>query len=111
MNIWRLTGVRVGLVEQLRARVQVSEGSDAQTVGGVKLRLEELTTNLTHVRQLQEAGGRQQNLTQESTSMQQELRIKRTINPRNDCGDELTPRSARLFISYQSVRPQSLRRT
>lgn len=58
----KLTGVRVGLAEELRARVQVSERPDAQTVGGVKLRLEELATNLPNVHQLQEAGGRQKNL-------------------------------------------------
>lgn len=57
-----LTGVCVGLVEKLCARVQISEGSDAQTVGGVKLRLKELTTNLTNIHQLEEAGCWQQNL-------------------------------------------------
>lgn len=58
----RLTGKRVGLVEELRACVQVSEGSDAQTVGGMKLRLKELATDLTHVHQLEEAGCWQQDL-------------------------------------------------
>ena len=62
MNAEKLTGVCVGLVEKLRACVQVSEGSDAQTVGGVKLRLKELTADLTNIHQLQEAGGWQQNL-------------------------------------------------
>lgn len=57
-----LTGEGVGLAEKLRAGVQVCEGSDAQTVGGVKLRLQELAANLTHVHQLEEAGRRQQNL-------------------------------------------------
>lgn len=57
-----LTGEGVGLAEKLRACVQVCEGSDAQTVGGVKLRLQELATNLTHVGQLEEAGCWQQNL-------------------------------------------------
>lgn len=58
----KLTGVCVGLVEKLRACVQVSEGSDAQTVGGVKLRLKELAANLTNVHQLEETGCWQQNL-------------------------------------------------
>lgn len=58
----RLTGKRVGLVEELRACVQVSEGSDAQTVGGMKLRLKELATDLPHVHQLEEAGCWQQDL-------------------------------------------------
>lgn len=62
MNHEKLTSVCVGLVEELRARVQVSEGSDAQTVGGVKLRLQELTTNLTNVHQLEETRRREENL-------------------------------------------------
>ena len=62
MNIGKLTSVCVGLVEKLCACVQVSEGSDAQTVGGVKLRLKELTTNLTNIHQLEETGCRKQNL-------------------------------------------------
>lgn len=57
-----LTGEGVGLAEKLRARVQVGEGSDAQTVGGVKLSLQELATDLTDVHQLEEAGGWQQDL-------------------------------------------------
>lgn len=67
MNTEKLTSVCVGLVEELRACVQVSEGSDAQTVGGVELRLQELTTHLTNVHQLQETGGRQQNLQRRHT--------------------------------------------
>lgn len=62
MNIEKLTGVCVGLVEKLCACVQVSESSNAQTVGGVKLRLQELTTNLTNIHQLEETGCWQQNL-------------------------------------------------
>lgn len=57
-----LTGEGVGLAEKLRARVQVGEGSDAQTVGGVKLSLQELATDLTDIHQLEEAGGWQQDL-------------------------------------------------
>lgn len=57
-----LTGKGVGLAEKLRARVQVCKGSDAQTVAGVKLRLQELATNLTHIHQLEEAGCWQQDL-------------------------------------------------
>lgn len=62
-----LTGEGVGLAEKLRARVQVCEGSDAQTVGGVKLRLQELATNLSHIHQLEEAGCWQQNLQRRHT--------------------------------------------
>lgn len=57
-----LTGVRVGLGEKLRARVQVGEGSDAQAVGGMELSLQELTAHLTDVHQLEETCGWQQNL-------------------------------------------------
>lgn len=57
-----LTGEGVGLAEKLRACVQVGEGSDAQTVGGVKLSLQELAADLTDVHQLEEAGCWQQNL-------------------------------------------------
>lgn len=52
----KLTCVCMGLVEQLCACVQVSEGSNAQTVGGVKLRLQELATNLANIHQLEETG-------------------------------------------------------
>lgn len=58
----RLTSISMGLVEQLCARVEVSEGSDAQAVGGMKLRLQEFTANLTDIHQLEEAGCRQQHL-------------------------------------------------
>lgn len=61
-NMETLTGEGVGLAEKLRACVQVSEGSDAQTVGGVKLSLQELATDLTDIHQLEEAGCWQQNL-------------------------------------------------
>lgn len=53
-----LTSVCVGLVEQLAAGVQVSEGSDAQAVGGVELALQELTAHLSDVHELEQAGGR-----------------------------------------------------
>jgi hypothetical protein len=52
----------VGLVKQLRAGVEVGEGADAQAVGGVQLGLQEVAAGVPHVRQLQQAGGRQQNL-------------------------------------------------
>lgn len=42
--------------------MQVSEGSDAQTVAGVKLRLQEFTANLPDVHQLEEAGSWKQHL-------------------------------------------------
>lgn len=42
--------------------MQVGEGSDAQTVAGVKLRLQELAANLTDVHQLEEAGSWKQHL-------------------------------------------------
>lgn len=57
-----LTGKGVSLAEKLRACVQICEGSDAQTVGGMKLSLQELTADLTNIHQLEEAGCRQQNL-------------------------------------------------
>lgn len=62
VNTETLTSEGVGLAEKLRACVQVREGSDAQTVGGVKLRLQELAANLTNIHQLEEAGCWQQNL-------------------------------------------------
>lgn len=52
----------MGLAEELRAGVQVGEGPDAQTVGGMQLRLEELAADLLHVHQLEEAGCCQQDL-------------------------------------------------
>lgn len=57
-----LTGEGVGLAEELCAGVQVGEGPDAQAVGGMQLRLEEVTADLLHVHQLEEAGCRQQDL-------------------------------------------------
>lgn len=78
----RLTGERVGLVEELRARVMVGEGSDAQTVGGVKLRLQEVAAHLTNVHQLQEAGGRQQNLHKQSGFTTQNGRLLERLNPK-----------------------------
>ncbi len=57
----------MGLAEKLCACVQVSKGSDTQTVGGVKLRLQELTANLPHIHQLEETGCRQQNLQRRRT--------------------------------------------
>lgn len=52
----------MGLVEELCACVEVSKGSDAQTVGGVQLALQELTAHLPHIHQLQETGCRQEYL-------------------------------------------------
>ena len=58
-GLWQgLTSVCVGLVEQLGAGVQVSEGSDAQAVGGVELALQELTAHLSDVHELEQAGCR-----------------------------------------------------
>ncbi len=57
-----LTGVSVGLAEQSCAGVEVSERSDAQAVGGMKLRLQEVTANLSNIHQLQEAGSWEQHL-------------------------------------------------
>lgn len=62
VNSRELTSIRVGLVEKLHACMQVSKGSDAKAVGRVKLRLQELTTNLTDIHQLKETGCRKQNL-------------------------------------------------
>lgn len=51
-----LTGISVGLAEQSCAGVKVSERSDAQAVGGMELRLQEVTANLPNIHQLQQAG-------------------------------------------------------
>lgn len=51
-----LTGISVGLVEQSCAGVKVSECSDAQAVGGMELRLQEVTAKLSNIHQLQQAG-------------------------------------------------------
>lgn len=45
----KLTRVGMGLAEQLSAGVQVSEGTDAQAVGGMELGLQELTTHLSNL--------------------------------------------------------------
>lgn len=60
----------MGLAEELRAGVQVGEGPDAQTVGGMQLRLEELAADLLHVHQLEEAGCCQQDLPLQHTHTQ-----------------------------------------
>lgn len=52
----------MGLAEELRAGVQVGEGPDAQAVGGMQLRLQELAADLLDVHQLEEAGCCQQDL-------------------------------------------------
>jgi hypothetical protein len=59
----------MGLVEELCAGVEVGEGSNAQTVGGVQLALQELTAHLPHVHQLQEAGCRQEHLQRHNTGI------------------------------------------
>lgn len=48
--------------EQLSAGVRVSEGPDAQTVGGIQLPFEKLTAGLLDLSQLEEAGCREQGL-------------------------------------------------
>ncbi len=57
-----LTGVSVGLDEQSCAGMKVSERSDAQAVGGMKLRLQEVAANLSNIHQLQQAGSWEQHL-------------------------------------------------
>lgn len=57
-----LTCVGVGLALQLRAGVQVCEGTDPQAVCGVQLGLQELTTHLPHIHQLQQTGSGEQHL-------------------------------------------------
>lgn len=57
-----LTGISVGLAEESCAGVKVSERSDAQAVGGMKLCLQEVTANLSNIHQLQQAGSWKQHL-------------------------------------------------
>lgn len=52
----------VGLREELRAGVQVGEGSYSQAVGRMELSAQELAAGLLHLVQLQQARGRQQRL-------------------------------------------------
>lgn len=68
----------MGLAEELRASVQVGEGPDAQTVGGMQLRLEELAADLLHVHQLEEAGCCQQDLPLQHTHTQTHKFMHRT---------------------------------
>ena len=42
--------------------MKVSEGPDAETVGGMKLALQELTAGVSHVVQLKQVGGGQERL-------------------------------------------------
>ena len=57
-----LTCVTVGLREELAAGVQVGEGPDPQTVGGVELGAQEVTAGLLHLAQLQQARSGKQGL-------------------------------------------------
>lgn len=61
------TCVAVGLCEELRAGVQVGEGSDSQAVGRMKLRAQELAAGFFHLVQLEQARCRQQRLSHTNT--------------------------------------------
>lgn len=58
----RRTCKAVGLREELRAGVQVGEGSYAQAVGRMELSAQELAAGFFHLVQLEQAGGGQQRL-------------------------------------------------
>ena len=55
-------GVAVGHVQQIQAALGVGEGADAQAVGRVQLLHQEAAAHLDDLRELQQAGGRQQAL-------------------------------------------------
>ena len=56
--------LNVGLCrcEELEAAVEVSEGPDAEAVGGVQLGLEKLAARVPNICQLKQIGGREQRL-------------------------------------------------
>lgn len=62
-----LLHVALGNGEKFKAAMKVCKGSDAKTVGGVELRLEEVTTSVPHISQLQQIGSWQQDLMRDTT--------------------------------------------
>ena len=54
--------VVLGVDQQVQAAVKVREGSDAETVGGVELALQELTAGVSHVVELEQVGGGEERL-------------------------------------------------
>ena len=54
--------VGLGVGQQIQAAVQVSKGSDAETVGGMELTLEKLTAGIPHICQLEQVGSWKQRL-------------------------------------------------
>lgn len=100
-----LTGEGVGLTEELRAGVHVGEGPDAQTVGGMQLRLEEVAADLLHVHQLEEAGCCQQDLPLQHTHTQTHKFMHCTgfsFHVQRTLGD-----AARCFLSCYNLRLSS----
>lgn len=74
-----LQHVLVGRFEQVAARVRVSESSDAQAVGRVKLAEEELAASVPHPVELQQARCREQRLGKEVRQLQVEKYTKSTL--------------------------------
>lgn len=57
-----LTCIGVSLLQEVGAGVHVCKGADAQAVGGMQLRLQEVTAVLPYVHELQQAGCWKQHL-------------------------------------------------
>lgn len=79
-NTHRQTCVAVRLREELRAGVQVCEGSYSETVGRMKLRAQEFTASFFHLVQLEQACCRQQRLSSTHTHKYTQCNIKMKIS-------------------------------
>lgn len=69
-GVWRpapITCIRIGLLQKVGAGVHICERADAQAVGGVQLRLQEITAVLPNVHELQQAGCWEQHLEEKVT--------------------------------------------
>lgn len=62
-----VTCVSVGLLQKVGAGVHVCKCSDAQAIGGMQLRLQEVTAVLPNVHELQQAGRWEQHLQEKAT--------------------------------------------
>lgn len=62
-----VTCISIGLLQKVGAGVHVCKRTDAQAVGGMQLRLQEITAVLPNIHELQQAGCWEQHLEEKVT--------------------------------------------
>lgn len=69
-EVWQpspITCISIGLLQKVGAGVHICKRADAQAIGGMQLRLKEVTAVLPNIHELQQAGCWEQHLQKKGT--------------------------------------------